>query len=93
MIVYDITNQTYFNNIDKWYFEIKEKASKNINLMLIRNKTEEAFYDLIKDMYKILLKLKEKSEQKENRKEEGIKIKYIEKKEMLLNIKIYDNGY
>ena len=42
--------------------------------MLIRNKTEEAFYDLIKDMYKILLKLKEKSEQKENRKEEGIKI-------------------
>jgi hypothetical protein len=61
--------------------------------MLIRNKTEEAFYDLIKDMYKILLKLKEKSEQKENRKEEGIKIKYIEKKEMLLNIKIYDNGY
>ena len=50
MNVYDITNQTYFNNIDKWYFEIKEKASKNINLMLIRNKTEEAFYDLIKDM-------------------------------------------
>ena len=93
MIVYDVTNQTSFNNIDKWYFEIKEKASKNINLMLIRNKTEEAFYDLIKDMYKILLKLKEKSEQKENRKEEGIKIKYIEKKEMLLNIKIYDNGY
>ena len=40
MIVYDVTNQTYFNNIDKWYFEIKEKASKNINLMLIRNKTD-----------------------------------------------------
>ena len=73
MIVYDITNQTYFNNIDKWYFEIKEKASKNINLMLIRNKTEEAFYDLIKDTYKILLKLKEKSEQKENRKKKVLK--------------------
>ena len=40
MIVFDVTNQTYFNNIDKWYFEIKEKASKNINLMLIRNKTD-----------------------------------------------------
>ena len=98
MIVFDVTNQTYFNNIDKWYFEIKEKASKNINLMLIRNKTEEAFYDLIKDMYKILLKLKEKSEQKENRKEEGIKINIenkniSKKKEILLNIKIYDNGY
>ena len=53
---------------------------------------KEAFYDLIKDMYKILLKLKEKSEQKENRKKEGIKInienKNISKKEMLLNIKI-----
>ena len=106
MIVYDITNQTYFNNIDKWYFEIKEKASKNINLMLIRNKTDlnnvicivdainkakslnipvmetsannssnvkEAFYDLIKDTYKILLKLKEKSEQKENRKKKVLK--------------------
>ena len=40
MIVFDVTNQTYFNNIDKWYFEIKEKASKNINLMSIRNKTD-----------------------------------------------------
>jgi len=40
MIVYDVTNQTSFNNIDKWYFEIKEKASKNINLMLIGNKTD-----------------------------------------------------
>ena len=40
MIVFDVTNQTYFNNIDKWYFEIKEKASKNINLMLIGNKTD-----------------------------------------------------
>ena len=107
MIVYDVTNQTSFNNIDKWYFEIKEKASKNINLMLIGNKTDlnkvicredainkakslnipvmetsannssnvkEAFYDLIKEMYKSVLKLKEKFEQKENRKEEGIKI-------------------
>ena len=107
MIVYDVTNQTSFNNIDKWYFEIKEKASKNINLILIGNKTDlnkvicsedainkakslnipvmetsannssnvkEAFYDLIKEMYKSVLKLKEKFEQKENRKEEGIKI-------------------
>ena len=35
---------------------------------------KESFYDLIKDMYKILLKLKGKSEQKEKRKEEGNKI-------------------
>ena len=59
--------------------------------MLIRNKTEEAFYDLIKDMYKILLKLKEKSEQKENRKEEGIKInienKNISKKRNVIKYK------
>ena len=107
MIVYDVTNKTSFNNVDKWYFEIKEKASKNINLMLIGNKTDlnkvissedavnkakslnipimetsannssyvkEAFFDLIKEMYKSVLKLKEKFEQKENRKEEGIKI-------------------
>ena len=38
MIVYDVTNQTSFDNVDKWYNEIKEKASKNINLIVIGNK-------------------------------------------------------
>ena len=32
---------------------------------------KEAFYDLIREMYKSVLKLKEKYEQKESRKEEG----------------------
>ena len=115
MIVYDVTNQTSFNNVDKWYFEIKEKASKNINLMLIGNKTDlnkvissedavnkakslnipimetsannssyvkEAFFDLIKEMYKSVLKLKEKYEQKENIKEEGVKINLEKKKNL-----------
>ena len=107
MIVYDVTNQNSFNNVDKWHNEIKEKSAKSINLMMIGNKTDlekvissedainkaktlnipvmetsafdasnvkEAFYDLIREMYKSVLKLKEKYEQKESRKEEGIKI-------------------
>ena len=49
---------------------------------------KEAFYDLIKDMYKILLKLKEKSQQKENRKEKGIKIN-IENKNISKKKKYY----
>ena len=40
MIVYDVTNQTSFDNVDKWYNEIKEKASKNINLIVIGNKND-----------------------------------------------------
>lgn len=40
MIVYDVTNQSTFDNVNKWCQEIKEKASKNINLMMIGNKTD-----------------------------------------------------
>ena len=40
MIVYDVTNQTSFDNVDTWANEIKEKAAKNINLMIVGNKTE-----------------------------------------------------
>ena len=40
MIVYDVTNQTSFDNVDKWYNEIKDKAAKNINLIMIGNKND-----------------------------------------------------
>lgn len=40
MIVYDVTNQNTFDNVNKWCQEIKDKASKNINLMMIGNKTD-----------------------------------------------------
>ena len=40
MIVYDVTNQSSFDNVDKWYNEIKDKASKNINLIMIGNKND-----------------------------------------------------
>ena len=40
MIVYDVTNKESFDNVDKWHNEIKEKASKTINIMMIGNKTD-----------------------------------------------------
>ena len=40
LIVYDVTNKFSFMNIDKWYNEIKEKANKDINVLLIGNKTD-----------------------------------------------------
>ena len=87
IIVYDTTDQSTFNNIDKWMLEIKEKTSKDIKLMIIGNKIDlkddrevknedalkkaeslglplmetsaldatnvkEAFYDLLKEIYK-----------------------------------------
>ena len=87
LIVYDTTQKTSFENIDKWMSEIKEKSSKDMKLMIIGNKIDlkderqvetdealakaqileapimetsaldatnvkEAFYDLLKEMYK-----------------------------------------
>ena len=40
IIVYDVTNQNSFDNVDKWYNEIKDKASKDINLIMIGNKND-----------------------------------------------------
>ena len=40
MIVYDVTNKESFDNVDKWHNEIKEKAAKTINIMMIGNKTD-----------------------------------------------------
>ena len=87
LVVYDTTDQSTFNNIDKWILEIKDKTSKDIKLMIIGNKIDlrderkveneealkkaesldiplmetsaldatnvkEAFYDLLKEIYK-----------------------------------------
>ena len=40
MIVYDVTNQNSFDNVNRWSSEIREKASKNINLIMIGNKID-----------------------------------------------------
>jgi len=99
IIVYDTTDQSTFNNIDKWMLEIKEKTSKDIKLMIIGNKIDlkddrevknedalkkaeslglplmetsaldatnvkEAFYDLLKEIYK---DMKDKLDNPENK--------------------------
>ncbi len=91
LIVYDTTQKTSFENIDKWMVEIKDKASKDMKLMIVGNKTDlkderqvtieeasekakeleapimetsaldgsnvkEAFYDLLKEMYREISK-------------------------------------
>ena len=100
MIVYDVTNQTSFENVDNWANEIKEKAARNINLMIVGNKTDltdkivvtsevatekakaleipimetsaldstnvkEAFYQLLREMYKSVKDLMKEYEQKQ----------------------------
>jgi len=40
IIVYDITSETSFNNIENWINEVKSKASNNIQIMIIGNKTD-----------------------------------------------------
>ena len=100
MIVYDVTNQTSFDNVDNWANEIKEKAARNINLMIVGNKTDltdkivvtsevatekakaleipimetsaldstnvkEAFYQLLREMYKSVEDLMKEYEQKQ----------------------------
>ena len=100
MIVYDVTNQTSFDNVDNWANEIKEKAARNINLMIVGIKTDltdkivvtsevatekakaleipimetsaldstnvkEAFYQLLREMYKSVKDLMKEYEQKQ----------------------------
>lgn len=99
MIVYDVTNQKSFENIDKWSSEIREKAAKTINLMVIGNKIDltdkivvksdealnkgkmldipvmetsaldstnvkEAFYQLLREMYKSIKSIMKQQEEK-----------------------------
>ena len=109
MIVYDVTNQTSFDNVDKWYNEIKEKASKNINLIVIGNKNDlidkkiinsessiekaksfgiaimetsaldasnvkEAFYLILKEMYKSVKSMMQDNEKKDSVDTAGVQL-------------------
>ena len=40
LVVYDTTDKSTFDNIDKWMLEIKDKTSKDIKLMIIGNKID-----------------------------------------------------
>ena len=109
MIVYDVTNQTSFDNVDKWYNEIKDKAAKNINLIMIGNKNDlvdkkiinsdsstekaksfgiaimetsaldssnvkEAFYLILKEMYKSVKSMINEGEKKDNVQGSGVQL-------------------
>ena len=91
LVVYDTTQKPSFENIDKWMTEIKDKASPDMKLIIVGNKTDlvdqkqvtteealgkakdlesplmeasakdgnnvkEAFYDLLREMYKEIRK-------------------------------------
>ena len=109
LIVYDTTQKTSFENIDKWMSEIKEKSSKDMKLMIIGNKIDlkderqvetdealakaqtletpimetsaldatnvkEAFYDLLKEMYKEVKKKLDVVESQAEGGNEGIQL-------------------
>lgn len=40
LIVYDITRQDTFDNIDKWYRELKSKIASDISVILLGNKSD-----------------------------------------------------
>ena len=40
VLVYDITNQKSYKNIEKWLFEIREHAPSNISIVLVGNKND-----------------------------------------------------
>ena len=40
LVVYDTTDKSTFDNIDKWMLEIKDKTSKDIKLMIVGNKID-----------------------------------------------------
>ena len=39
-IVYDITNETSFNNIEKWYEQIHNETNKDISIIIVGNKCD-----------------------------------------------------
>ena len=41
MLVYDITKKHTFDNIEKWYNELKDYASNRIIVLLVGNKTDK----------------------------------------------------
>ena len=116
LIVYDTTQKTSFENIDKWMVEIKDKASKDMKLMIVGNKTDlkdsrqvdtnealqkakdleaslmetsakdgsnvkEAFYDLLKEMYREIKKKIEIVENEAKGGKDGIQLETNEKPE------------
>ena len=40
ILVYDVTNQVSFNNIERWYNEIRDFSSKDIQIIMVGNKTD-----------------------------------------------------
>jgi hypothetical protein len=42
LVVYDITKDTTFENVEKWLAELKENATADITMMLVGNKTDLA---------------------------------------------------
>ena len=40
ILVYDVTSQSSFNNIERWYNEIRDFSSKDIQIIMIGNKTD-----------------------------------------------------
>ena len=40
ILVYDVTNKTSFNNVDRWYQEIKDCSSADIKILMVGNKTD-----------------------------------------------------
>ena len=40
LIVYDVTNISSFKNVDRWFYEIKDFSSKDIQVIMIGNKTD-----------------------------------------------------
>ena len=39
-IVYDITNEATFKNVDKWFEQAKKEASKDVSIILVGNKCD-----------------------------------------------------
>ena len=39
-IVYDITNESSFDNVEKWYEYVQKEAGKNISIILVGNKCD-----------------------------------------------------
>ena len=39
-IVYDITNQSSFDNVEKWYEHVQKEAGKDISIILVGNKSD-----------------------------------------------------
>lgn len=40
LLVYDITNKTSFENIDRWLSELKNNSEENISIILVGNKSD-----------------------------------------------------